>query len=219
MSFLGLVNKKPRWGLTWKGWLVVIFVLSSWIYYTFQNIVPFLTAQAPIDAELLVIEGYIPDYALPGIIREYRSKPYKMIITTGVWYPQGTYLAQFKTAPDVLRYSLIKLGIDPENIVSVPLPRNEYRDRTYQCAMSIKKYLAQNRLQFESMNLYSVGVHGRRSRYLFEKALGDQMEIGNIVALEITYNPDRWYKTSTGFRTVTDEMVAWLYARVLFVPD
>lgn len=218
MPLFGLINKKPRWGLTWKGWITIIILVTLWMVVSFKNIVPFLSSQNPIDAELLVVEGYIPDYALAGILNEYRSRPYKMIIATGVWYPQGTYLAQFKTAPDVLRYSLIKLGLDSNAIASVPIPRLEFRDRTYQCGLAVKRYLKDNQLRFKSVNIYSVGVHGRRSRYLFQKAFGDQMMVGNIVSLELSYDPDKWWTSSMGFRTVTDEIIAWIYARFLFQP-
>lgn len=218
MALLGLVNKKQRWGLSWKGWVLTICFLILMFILTVRNLVPFLASQNPVKSELLVVEGYIPDYALPEIVREFESGRYKLLIATGVWYPQGTYLAQFKTAPDVLRYSLIILGIDSTKIVSVPIPQFEFRDRTYHCGLAVKNYLDQHQLKFNSMNLYSVGVHGRRSRYLFQKAFDEEMTIGNIVSLELSYDPDRWWKTSMGFRTVTDEAIAWIYARFLFSP-
>jgi hypothetical protein len=67
-------------------------------------------------------------------------------------------------------------------------------------------------------NLISVGPHARRSRLLFEKAFGREVRVG-IIALESQdYDPQHWWRSSMGVRVVTDELIAYSYARLLFHP-
>jgi uncharacterized SAM-binding protein YcdF (DUF218 family) len=67
-------------------------------------------------------------------------------------------------------------------------------------------------------NLVSVGPHCRRSRLLFEKALGEAIQVGVVPAPPDDYEPEHWWRTSQGFRTVSGEIIAYAYARLFFNP-
>jgi hypothetical protein len=60
---------------------VVIGVVSVlWVMF---GLYPFLAQNDKIEAEVLVVEGWLPEYALEQAVEEYRAHPYKKIITTG----------------------------------------------------------------------------------------------------------------------------------------
>jgi len=40
--------------------------------------------------------------------------------------------------------------------------------------------------------------------------------VGVTALPPLDFNPDRWWRTSEGFRTVTSEAIAYLYARFFF---
>ena len=63
-----------------------------------------------------------------------------------------------------------------------------------------------------------MGPHARRSRLLFEKAFGRDTRVGIIALEDRDYDPAHWWKSSQGVRTVTDELIAYGYARLLFHP-
>jgi hypothetical protein len=108
-------------------------------------------------------------------------------------------------------------GSAPLPIQAVPAPPVR-RDRTYTSAVALAK-----RFQIESVppteiNLVSVGPHCRRSRMLFAKALGDGIRVGILPVAPDDYDPAHWWRSSQGFRTVSGEVIAYVYARLFFNP-
>ena len=69
-----------------------------------------------------------------------------------------------------------------------------------------------------AVNLYSFGAHARRSRLLYQKALGRKIQVGVIAYPDYHYDPARWWAEGEGFRDVVGEGIAYLYARLLFHP-
>ena len=80
---LGLVNRKERWGLSWIGWLMLLFMLVlAGITVTF-SIYPFLSITERVKTDELVVEGWIPFYAVHAAAQEFASGSYRQVLTTG----------------------------------------------------------------------------------------------------------------------------------------
>ena len=62
------------------------------------------------------------------------------------------------------------------------------------------------------------GPHARRSRLLFQRALGPQTAVGIIAIQPRDYQPTRWWRYSSGVRNVTSEFIAYFYAKIIFRP-
>jgi hypothetical protein len=56
-------------------------------------------------------------------------------------------------------------------------------------------------------------THARRSWIVFKEVLNPEIKVGIIAAEPQDYNPQEWWKSSEGFRTVTGEIIAYIYAR------
>ena len=110
------------------------------------------------------------------------------------------------------------LGVREDLIVSVPTPPVR-ADRTYASALALDNWLSQSGLQINSLDVYSLGTHARRTQLLFQDALGDNIAVGVIAASSPEYDADNWWAWSSGVRAVVGELVAYLYARFLFTPD
>ena len=74
------------------------------------------------------------------------------------------------------------------------------------------------RVYVDRINIAGNGPHSRRTRLLYEKALGPGFQIGIFNVEERGFDPKGWWKTSQGFRTVVDETIAYAYARFFFSP-
>ena len=61
-------------------------------------------------------------------------------------------------------------------------------------------------------------VHARRTRLLFQKALGKDVQVGIIAVANVDYPANRWWHYSQGLKDVVSEFAAYLYARLLFFP-
>ncbi|HEY9650475.1 MAG TPA: YdcF family protein, partial [Coleofasciculaceae cyanobacterium] len=78
-----LIHRKQMWVLTAQGWLITFLCFIAFILLIFTNIHPFLAPYSPIKAEVLVVEGWINDYALKDAIKEFERGGYQKLITTG----------------------------------------------------------------------------------------------------------------------------------------
>jgi hypothetical protein len=70
----------------------------------------------------------------------------------------------------------------------------------------------------DSLDVYSLGPHARRSRWLYQRAFGDAVAVGVIAGVPRAYDPAVWWQSSEGARVVLSELAAWLWARTRFDP-
>ena len=70
-----------------------------------------------------------------------------------------------------------------------------------------------------SFDIVTQGPHARRSRLLYEKAFGGDVEVGVIATEDPKYDPAHWWRSSEGVREVMSEAIAYGYARLFFHPS
>jgi hypothetical protein len=222
-------GKKPRrpfWGLvrrrecllpTWRGWLLLLLAGLLLTIVAVRKAPSFLTVNDPVGGGVLVVEGWVPDYALGEVITEFRRHHYSKLYVVGVPLERGSPLSEYKTYAELSAATLLKMGMDPDSVQAVPTPATR-RDRTYASALVLKQWMQQHNVMPTELNLISMGVHSRRSRLLFEKAFGRDARVGIIALENRDYDPAHWWTSSQGVRVVTDELIAYGYARLLFHP-
>ena len=118
---------------------------------------------------------------------------------------------------DLTAASLYRLGIDSSLIISLPSYPKQ-KDRTFESALALKRQLKKMNLIEGSFNILTSDTHARRTKYLFQKAMGKRWTIGIISVHAIDYNTDKWWTSSFGVRAVIYESLAWIYAKFLFYP-
>jgi len=215
-KIFGLIARKQRWRLTWRGWIVACIIVVSGLIWSVANVYQFLAINAPVHGDILVVEGWLPDNALKRAVSEFYRHDYKLLVTTGGPLERGSFLIKYKTYAQIAKSTMLKLGVDPRQIVAVPSPRVR-KDRTYASALALKKWLKTSRITIRSLNILSLGPHARRSWLLFKKALGSKISVGVIAVKDTSYNPNRWWISSAGVRSVIGETIAYIYARFFFI--
>lgn len=214
-SKIRLFKRQEVWIPTWQGWVFTLFLIVYLILFTITNLHPFLAVNAPLkSADALVIEGWIPDYAIQQAVNEFNSSSYQMIITTGGNLEKGTYLTGYKNFAEVAAATLQKIGVDADKILAIPTPP-VLKDRSYISGIEVRKWIAQSKLAIKSINLVSWDAHARRSWLIFQKVLSPEIQVGIIAPPSQGYNPQQWWIYSEGFRTLINELIAYIYA-VLF---
>ncbi len=196
-----------------------IGIIFLCLYIFARNIVSFLSAEKNINAKVIIIEGYIEDYAYPEIIDKIGQIQPDLIITTGTSFDQGFYLSGIPSAAHLIAYSLYELGVDSSIIHIVPVNPDVSINRTYNTALVSKKYLLLRYPEVKSINLLSTSVHSRRSYYLFRMVFEPDIAVGNIVITSKFLTENNWYKSSRAFRVVISETIAWCYNWLFFSPD
>jgi hypothetical protein len=207
-----LIHRQQKWVLTVQGWLVTLVCVAAFMLFLLTHIQPFLAPTSPIKADILVVEGWIPDYALKYSMEEFKRGGYQKLVTTGVPMELGYYLIQYKNAAELAAATLIALGFDQDKLVAVPAPE-VIRDRTVASAVALRQWIANSGLKVESINLYTFDVHARRSWLIFKQALAPQIKVGVIAVENYSYNPKKWWTSSEGVRSIISETIAYIYAR------
>jgi uncharacterized SAM-binding protein YcdF (DUF218 family) len=199
------------------GWVAIVIIAVGTPLALLPHIHGFLAVDERVKADLLVVEGWIPDFAIPGAVEEFKRNGYQRLVLVGAPILYGGYLSGFKSYGEVTYARLRGLGFDKDNI-SVLETSDITRDRTYQSAVAVKKWLSSNPINGRGLNVYTLDTHSRRSRLLFKKALGKDFSVGVVAAPDLRYDPMEWWKSSQGARRVLDELIAYLYTRVAFYP-
>ena len=214
-SRIKLIKRQEMWTITAQGWAIAIALIAYLMFFIITHLHSFLAVTSPIkSAEVLIVEGWLPDYAIEEALTEFKRGSYRQIITTGGTLGKGTYLTGYKNFADVSAATFIKLGLESEKVVSVPTPF-VVKDRSYASAVEFHRWLSNSNLKIEAINIFSLDVHARRSWFLFKKILTPHIKVGVIAAETQDYDPSKWWGSSQGVREILDETIAYIYARFL----
>jgi uncharacterized SAM-binding protein YcdF (DUF218 family) len=210
-----LFKRKSLWMPTTLGWGIIIAVFAVMTSLIFMHIHEFLAMNSPLQqADVLVVEGWIPDYAIKQAATEYQEKPYSQIITTGVPLEKGSYLLEYKNHAELAAFTLKKIGLEPEKIVAVS-SQEVKKDRTYASAIALRQWLEKSNSPIATINLFTHDTHARRSWLIFQKALAPKIKVGIISSTPQNYDPNKWWIYSAGVRSIINEIVAYVYAAVV----
>ena len=208
-----------RWGLTWWGRFTVLVTVLLVLFLLFSRLYPYLAPDHKImPADILVLEGSVPDYILDSAIRTFEAGKYKLLITTGTPVEWGHELVDYSNKAHVAAASLIKKGFDSAFLISVGSPEIKH-NRTYNAALAFATYIKKEYPDYRRINLMSYGPHSRRSWLMFREALGPGYEVGIIAVESFYYNAHNWWKTSKGFREVMNELLGVIFVELFFTPD
>ena len=214
----GLVTRRERWGLSWRGYLALAVVaVVGGVAFLF-GIYPFFAVTERVETRLLAVEGWIDVYAIKFAADEFRSRGYERVFTTGgPVQGMGGYTNDYNTSASVAAGRLKQVGVPPEVIQMAP-SRILSRDRTYSSAVALKTWCKENGLPLTRINVVTADVHARRTRLLFQKALGPEVQVGVISVPHPDYDARQWWRYSQGVRTVLGECIAYVYARLFLHP-
>jgi len=216
--FFGFLERKQRWELSWRGWLVLGLLTLLVGYEVFLNVHSFLAVTHRVNTKVLVVEGWIQRYGFLAAEKEFKTAGYERIFTTGG--PEngsGGYVNDYQTLASAAAEELKKIGV-PERVIQV-VPSHEIgRERTFSSAIALREWLLEHGTILDSLNIITNDCHARRTQLLFQQALGKNVKVGIIAVPNPDYDPRYWWRYSDGVREVISEGAAYIYARVFFHP-
>ena len=78
-------------------------------------------------------------------------------------------------------------------------------------AQAVAQWFGNHQRKYKSVNLISMGVHAKRSHLVFEKALPSYLSLGVMAINHPGYNPEKWWRSSTGIAAVAKETIGYIY--------
>ncbi len=204
--------------LTFFGWLVLLLLAVLFFRIWMGTVCHWLSLDRPVKAKTLVVEGWIEDYALKNAVNFYKKNHYKHLIVTGLpitrWHDYVTFKNTAQGSAAVMKGDGFR-----DTIYQAVIPRSVTLNRTYNTAVATRMLFQKHPEFGRSFNIYSVGVHARRTHLMFERAFGDGYKIGIIADTDRSFDPEHWWRSSKGFRNVSNEFVAFNYVWIFFHPD
>ena len=210
-----LTTIRKRRVLTPIGWAVLWIGFSSILLSIILFVHPFLAPTKPVGGDILLVDGWLPDYALDKVKERFQQGSYQLLVTTGGKIGVGYHLSEYKTWAELAASTLKNLDFPEDKIMTAPGYKNFKKDRTYHSILALQKRLNKEGLNEASIDVVSLGVHARRSWFLFEKIFSS-VNVGVIAISPNEYDVSRWWLSSRGVRNVISESIAYLYARFIF---
>lgn len=212
----GLLQRKPCWVPTLRGWLLILVCVASLALAVFFGLYSFLAPNQPVRSNVLVVEGWVADYALEFTAREFKSGHYTRLYSTGGPLSNGSYLIEYQTFAELGAATLRAMGLASNAVVAVSAP-NARVDRTYQSAVALRIWFENTGQPVKAINVVTIGAHARRTRLIYQRAFGEGVAIGVIAVPHADYDSKCWWRFSAGLRDIIGETSGYIYAS-LFSP-
>ena len=95
-----IINKRERYGLTKLGWIFFLLTVIFSFIICIHILHPFLALSARIDGDIMVVEGWLPDYALQKAVDQANTAATNAADTVGSKFDEE--IADFYKAYSVL---------------------------------------------------------------------------------------------------------------------
>src|SRR2546423_6993428 len=95
----GMFYRRERWSFSWRGRVIVASALLLVGALVLKGVYPFLAITHRVNANILAVEGWIPEYAIRAAVKEFQSTHYQRVFTTGGPVEgTGGYINDFMTS-------------------------------------------------------------------------------------------------------------------------
>jgi hypothetical protein len=130
----------------------------------------------------------------------------------------GTFTFKRKLSPssahDAAGY-LVSAGI-PDSLV-VPIATSKIRkSKTFSTALDVNEWLNNNPIYSqENVNVFSQGIHSRRTWLSYHKVLSYRNQVGIITCPDPRFHPKNWWRAVEGWKEMLYETVGFIYVYTL----
>lgn len=166
----------------------------------------------------LVVEGWLDGAELLQAVAAARTGRYERVLTTGgeidEWAEDSPWHDGASRAADYLR----RHGLTWIPVIALPTPPT-VQDRTYAMAMTVRGWAQASGVALPAIDLFSAGMHVRRSRWVYRMALGDAVEVGTYAARPTLYDPQHWWLSSAGVKATMGETLSLVWTTCCFWPS
>ena len=198
---------------SWITILIIISMVLSSGNFLIKHIHSYLAFEQPVYRSILVVEAWLPDYAIDPLLDIFHSGSYDLIVVTGAQEIYGRNKINYNNTVELFVAKLEFAGLKRSSIVGL-MEKIDKKQRTYHAALNLKKWLSLSNSNDPALDVVSLGVHSRRSFLIYKDALGPKYTVGVRSLKNRNYDYHQWWKSSAGFRIVFGELIAYAYVIV-----
>jgi DUF218 domain len=216
MARVTFFRQRQVWMPTISGWVFLLFFFVVTSILLAINLYTFLAPNEPVGARVLVVEGWLDSWGLDQAIEAFKKGKYERIVTT------GGPASGLGRSPDanyaVLAAEYLKdHGVPSDLIAAVPSPSSA-QERTFLSAVTFRESSKRLGITLDAIDVYSVGPHARRSRLLFQMALGPKVRVGVLAARPGGFDSKAWWRSSNGVEQMFFETFGFVWVKCCFWP-
>lgn len=218
-----LFRRREVWLPTLWGGLLLLVIAGAALIGLGLSARSLLALDAPArgpdgqGARTLIVEGWLSDGELAQALAVIRRGHYGRVLTSGgpiePWMDGGHWGNFAVRAAGYLRAN----GVVDLPVIAVPAPDTK-KDRSYLSALRVRQWAQREGVVLVAVDVYSAGVHARRSRTVYRMALGEGVEVGVLAARPDDYDDARWWTSSTGAKSTLNEVVSLAWTACCFWP-
>lgn len=213
-----LFRRRQVWLPTFWGALLLLGLATALGFWLVLSAATLLTPHAPAPgARTLVVEGWLEAAALRQVVATVRSGGYERVLTTGGPIEPSMDVGAYRSFAARAAAQLRAEGLTNVPVIAVPAPETT-QERSYLSALMVRAWVKQNDPTLAALDLYSAGVHARRSWLVYRMAFGRSVEVGVLAASPPEYELQRWWATSVGARAVIGETAGLAWTTCCFWP-
>ena len=217
MFRIAFIRQRQVWLPTIWGWLFLLFVGFIMSVFAVNNIYSFLAPNDPVGAKVLVVEGWLAPADLDQAVHAFKEGGYQQVVTTGGPILGWSKLIQDSNYAQIAAHYLEEQGVPRDAIFVVPTPLSA-QERTFLSAVVLRKTMQRLGTKLDAIDLFSSGTHSRRSRLLFQIALGSKVRVGIFAARPSYYDPDAWWQSSDGVEAIVLQSIGLIWVKCFFWP-
>lgn len=141
--------------------------------------------------------------------REFEIGGYIYLVVTGgpagpSWSAERVNLAEHGKA------ELRRLGFPEDRLLSAPCGDSESQ-RTYESALTAKRFLGAKGLHPQGINVLSRGPHSRRTQMVYSKVFGPSVNIGIVAWRPYASQHLAWWQSSERTKEFLNESIGFFY--------
>ncbi len=215
MPFL---RRRAVWLPTWPLALLLGALLAAAVFWAGRHAYDLLALRAPAPgARTLVVEGWLSRAELAHARELRRSGRYERVLTTGGPIDPDQDVGGWRHFAARAAAILREDADSAVPVIAVPAPQT-LQERTYLSALQVREWAATTHVRLDAVDVYTLGVHARRSRQVYRLALGGAVEVGVIAVPPVEYDGPRWWTSSSGAKTTLGEIVSLVWTSCCFWP-
>ncbi len=205
--WLRLVQRRTIWCPTWWGSFCIIFLLAIPVAWWWNCAESFLSLTRRLPAQVLVVEGWIGRDGMRAAQKEFEQHGYEYIVATG-GSTFDRWNEDHENYAEMAGRELAKLGVPADKLVVASAGPTESR-RTYECAVAVSRMLRARGIQADTVNVFTLGPHARRSRLVFAKVLRTKVGVVSWSPPEDAIVP--WWWSSERAKTLITETAGYVF--------
>ena len=213
-----LFRRRQIWLPTWWGALLIAGALAAVGIGIGRHAYALLAPHQPAPAaRTLIVEGWLNRAELRQASAVLRAGRYERVLATGGPIDPEVDAGPWHNYAQRTAAQLRELTGGTLPVIAVETPASA-QERTYLSAVMVRRWAQQSGTRLGTVDLFSVGVHARRSWLLFRMALGPEVEVGVLAAQPTGFDAKRWWTNSMGAKSTLGEALSLAWTRCCFWP-